>query len=393
MNQSLKILLVEDSEVDSTLLIGHLRKENVEFEHARVWTKTEFIMALYDFKPDLIIADHSLPQFSGMEAFHIMREEERNIPFILITGSVSEKLLTEYMKEGIDDYILKDNLLRLPSAIENVVNKKRIENLHEELCVANKKLDTAYSDMRDSINYAKKIQHAMLTDITVLSAVFPESFIFFKPKDVLSGDFFWFDLRDDFFYVAVVDCTGHGVPGALLSMMGNSMLNETVNALNIYEPAEILDSLNKRVQHVLKHDKTEFRDGMDIGLCCIHLKTYRMIFSGANHPVVVIRKNELIEIKADKPAVGAADVYTHEYATQQIALEKGDRVFLFSDGYSDQFNPLSDKKMTLKRLKQLLVDTSVLPMHHQEKAIEQFFYEWKGDSEQIDDVLIIGIEI
>lgn len=393
MDRPLRILLVEDSETDSAILVNFLKKEELWFSYARVWTRNEFLVAVDDYKPDLIIADHNMPQFNGMEAFRLLKEKNKHIPFILITGMVSEKLLTQYMKEGVDDYILKHNLLRLPSSIENVVNKKQVEKLHDELLKANKKLDAAYTDIRDSINCARKIQNAMLTDMSVLTSVFPESFVFYQPKDVLSGDFFWFDIKGDFFYIAVADCTGHGVPGALLSMMGSSMLNETVNSLKIYEPAEILDSMNNRVRETLKPEKNQVGDGMDIALCCIHLKTHRMVYSGANHPVLVIRKGEIIQMKPDKPAVGSNNNMEQGYQTKQMPLLKGDRVFLLSDGYSDQFSSTTNKKMTVKRLKRMLIESSVIPMEFQAREIKYFFEEWKGDGEQIDDVLVVGIEI
>jgi CheY-like chemotaxis protein len=185
MDTELKILLVEDSETDADLLFRFLKKEKIEFSHSRVWNKDGFIKALNDEEHDIIISDQSLPQFSGMEAFRISKNENKDIPFILVTGTVSEKLLTEFAKEGIDDYLLKENLLRLPSAIKHAISKKKIEQLH-------KKLEIAHKDINDSIHYAKKIQNSMLPDTAMLQDNFPESFILFKPKDVLSGDFYWF---------------------------------------------------------------------------------------------------------------------------------------------------------------------------------------------------------
>ncbi len=238
MYPKLNILLVEDSESDADLLIRHLKKEKIDFFHTRVWQKEAFINSIKDNNPDLIIADNALPQFSGMEAFHILKKEKKQIPFILVTGTVSEKLLAEYAKEGIDDYILKENLLRLPSAIEHVVSKKRVEVLH-------KKLEIAHKDIKDSINYAKIIQDATLPDIAMLSDIFPESFILFQPKDILSGDFYWFEKRESEIFFTIADCTGHGVPGALLAMMGNNLLNEAVNIKKIIQPSAILHRLKK----------------------------------------------------------------------------------------------------------------------------------------------------
>jgi len=218
MQEKLKILLVEDSEADADLLVRHLKKEELRFEYVRVSTKQQFAKVFTDFNPDLIIADHNLTGFNGMEIFHLLKSKNKTTPFILVTGSISEKLLIEYAKEGIDDYILKNNLLRLPTAIGNVINKKKIQNLHGQLQHTNEKLQNVLSDLEGSIRYAKKIQDAMLPDPEELRAVFPGSFVISKPRDILSGDFYWFEKKDDFFLIAVADCTGHGVPGALLSM-------------------------------------------------------------------------------------------------------------------------------------------------------------------------------
>ena len=186
MDTRLKILLVEDSESDADLLVRFLKKQNINFSHSRVWSKDAFVEEIKVNDFDLIIADHTLPQFSGMEAYRLSKITNINIPFILVTGAVSEEIVSEYTKEGIDDYFLKENFLRLPSAIDNILSKKKIELL-------NKELETAQKDIRDSINYAKKIQNAMLPDTALLSNSFPESFILFKPKDTLSGDFYWFN--------------------------------------------------------------------------------------------------------------------------------------------------------------------------------------------------------
>ena len=238
MSPHLHILFVEDSDSDADLLIRFLKHENIDFSHSRVWDKLAFIKALHENNHDLIIADHSLPQFSGMEAFRIAKSENIRIPFILVTGTVTEDVLIEYAKEGIDDYILKDNLLRLPSAIDHVLDKKKIEHLSGNL-------ETALKDLTDSINYAKRIQNAMLPDTALLHDCFPESFIFFRPKDVLSGDFYWFKNEEKAFFAAVADCTGHGIPGALMSMIGIEKLNGSVLTTKL--PTEILKKLDKNI--------------------------------------------------------------------------------------------------------------------------------------------------
>ncbi|MBI2271482.1 MAG: SpoIIE family protein phosphatase [Bacteroidetes bacterium] len=389
--EQIKILIVEDQEADAEMIKRFLAKQNIAFSILRVWQEGSFVKALEEYRPDIIFSDCVLPQFSGIEAFCILRRQYQNIPFILISGSISEGKLAEYLKEGIDEYILKSNLLRLPSAIENVINKKKLERLNAKLDIANKRIESAYKDIKDSINYAQKIQSASLPNVNVLKDAFPGSFISYKPKDVLSGDFFWFKRKGNKFFIAVADCTGHGVPGALLSMMGSNLLHEIVNKREVSHPADILNQLNKGVRKILNHDKTSLQDGMDIVLCSIDLETNIAECAGANRPLYVVRKGEFNEIAADKTAIGQAE--NTMYANHVLYLEANDRIFLSTDGYADQFNDKSAKKISKKRLISLLTKSCYIPIDVQEQIINSFFDEWKGKQEQIDDVLLLGIEI
>jgi serine phosphatase RsbU (regulator of sigma subunit) len=383
MENVLNILLVEDTETDADLLIRFLKKE-IDLSYLRVEDRAAFIKALEENEYDLIIADQVLPQFSGIEAFRISKG--KNIPFILITGSVSETLLTEYAKEGIDDYILKNNLLRLPSAIKNAINKKKIERLHQELKIA-------YKDIKNSINYAKIIQEAMLPEESVLYNNFPDSFIFYKPKDILSGDFYWFKKVEDVFSIAVADCTGHGIPGALLSMMGFNILYEAVATKKIIQPSDVLDRLNKQVRRILKHGATTLNDGMDIVFCTIDLKNKILMYAGANRPLFIERGKKLMEFKPDKISIGGIDNNEIQFTNHSIPIKAGDRIFLFSDGYVDQFSDKTDKKITIKRLRKVLIQSAYLSIKEQKEFIIRFFEKWKGNNEQVDDVLLMCIQI
>ncbi len=389
MNVGLKILLVEDSETDADLLIRFLNREKIIFNHSRVWNKEAFVKALKEESHDLIIADHSLPQFSGMDAFRIAKNENKNIPFILVTGTVSEKLLTEYAKEGIDDYILKENLLRLPSAIGNVISKKKIEEL-------NNKLEAAHKDITDSINYAKKIQNAMLPDTALFSETFPESFGLFKPKDTLSGDFYWLRKEENSFFIAAADCTGHGIPGALMSMIGIEKLNHAVHKSN--EPSEILKQLNKSIEVALcqstLHEHSQ--NGMDIALCSFNKENGTLKFAGANRPLWIIRKgqSEVEEVKGTKKAIGGFTTgLSLNFDSHEIQLLPGDTFYVFTDGFADQFGGEHNKKLTTKRFKEVLLDIQKLNMHEQESFLNSYFEEWRGKSEQVDDILVIGLRL
>lgn len=387
MNSVLKILLVEDSETDADLLVRFLLKEKINFSHSRVWNRIDFVDALKENDHDLIIADHTLPQFSGMEAFHIAKHENRNIPFILVTGTVTENILAEYAKEGVDDYILKENLLRLPSAIENVISKKKIEHLLE-------KLETAHKDIKDSINYAKRIQNAMLPDTDLLSDSFPQSFILYKPKDILSGDFYWFKKEGNKSFIAAVDCTGHGVPGALMSMIGIEKLNNLV--VKTKEPSEILKQLNENIENALCQSShyEHSQDGMDIALCAIDKENKILKFSGANRPIWIIRygETEVEEIRGTKKAIGGLTLgISPDFESNEIKLLKGDTFYIFSDGYADQFGGAQKHKLFTRRFKQLLLGIQDKTMPEQGKYLNTFIKEWKADADQVDDILVIGV--
>ena len=381
--------MVEDSEADADLLVRFLTKEKIDFSHFRVWTKDAFVNALNYNEYDIIISDQSLPQFSGMEAFRITKQLNSTIPFILVTGTVSETLLTEFIKEGIDDYIFKENLLRLPTSIRHSISTKKIEHLH-------KKLEIAHKDIKDSINYATKIQNAMLPDEALLKASYPESFILFKPKDTLSGDFYWFKKENDTFYIAAADCTGHGIPGALMSMIGMEKLNSAI--LNTAEPSEILNELNKNIEIALclstQHEHSQ--DGMDIGLCSINKNTKHLKFAGANRPLWIIRhgQQQVEELKGTKKAIGGTNnIAVPCFENHEISLNKGDCFYLFSDGYVDQFGGTEGKKIMTKKFKEILLDIQNKTMLEQEFHLNHFIENWKKTTEQVDDVLVIGVRV
>jgi CheY-like chemotaxis protein len=233
MNDPIKILLLEDSPSDVDMIKRTLLKNDLVFSLEVVSNRPGFEEKLFAFDPDIVLSDHSLPQFSSLEALEIARNKKKNIPFILITGSVSEEFAVDCMKAGVDDYILKSSLIRLPSSIHNILSKNKVkrekdivESLHRELLVAYKKIEESSKSITDSINYAKLIQHAMFVDKGILRSYVHDYFIIFQPKDIVSGDFYWFAHVDQKLVVAIVDCTGHGVPGAFMSMIGYGILNE-----------------------------------------------------------------------------------------------------------------------------------------------------------------------
>ncbi len=250
-------------------------------------------------------------------------------------------------------------------------------------------------EITDSIKYAERIQSALLPDSDVLEDI-TDHFIFFRPKDIVSGDFYWTAKKDNKIIVAAVDCTGHGVPGAFMSMLGISYLNEIISSKKTLSSDEILNQLRDQVIKSLHQtdEKEGARDGMDMALCIIDYDKMEIEYSGAYNPLYLVRNKELIVHKADKMPIGIhALVKPKPFTLKRIPIEKNDSLFVFSDGYMDQFGGRDGRKFMSTRFKELLVENSNMTMKEQKQIIESTFENWKLESDQIDDVLIIGIKI
>ncbi|MCK6640554.1 MAG: PAS domain S-box protein [Bacteroidia bacterium] len=251
-------------------------------------------------------------------------------------------------------------------------------------------------DIQSSILYARRIQEAILPPVSMLKDQFGDIFVLYKPKDVLSGDFFWAETRENFTYLAVVDSTGHGVPGALLSLMGHNLLNQAVHERNLVRPSAILDYLNAGIQHTLNQYKTagELRDGMDIVLCVFDHHTNKMQFAAAINPVYVIRDGMLIQSKGNRFSIGSYfDNKIRPFTNQEMELQKGDMLYLFTDGYPDQFGGEDDRKLSHKRFRELLMGIHELEIEAQKRLLEDNLALWMGDGKQTDDICVIGIRI
>jgi serine phosphatase RsbU (regulator of sigma subunit) len=249
-------------------------------------------------------------------------------------------------------------------------------------------------DILDNLLYAKRIQDAILPEIKMIYQALNDSFIIYWPKDIVSGDFYSFSQRDKKVIIAAADCTGHGVTGAFMSMIGSSVLNQIVNEKGITTPSLILSHLNNGIADALKQTENEMQDGMDICLCTIDLQTRQLQYAGANRPLWLIRNNEFNIIKPDKFAIGGFHSQSEIHFTNHaIELNKGDSIYMITDGFADQFGGPSGKKLLSKRFREYLLSIHALPMNEQEIALTKFFNDWKGNEVQVDDVLVIGIKL
>jgi serine phosphatase RsbU (regulator of sigma subunit) len=252
-------------------------------------------------------------------------------------------------------------------------------------------------DITDSIAYARKIQHAILPSDTLIKEYIPRSFVLYLTKDIVSGDFYWFSHFADFSILAAVDCTGHGVPGAFMSLIGYNQLNKIVNEEKITDPKDILSALNDGVLSVLHKNESESKDGMDIAICKIYHKSNKLEYAGAMRPLWIVSKEGILtEIKADKIPIGTKQKDRTEpiaYHTQSFETNKGDTYYIFTDGYADQFGGEKDKKYSTGRFKELLIANAPLSPEQQEINIRKEHLNWKADNEQVDDILIIGFTL
>jgi serine phosphatase RsbU (regulator of sigma subunit) len=256
-------------------------------------------------------------------------------------------------------------------------------------------VDIKNKEILDSINYARKIQQAIIPTHTELKNVFHESFVLLLPKDIVSGDFYWVVKSGQQAFFAVADCTGHGVPGGFMSMLGTALLNEIINEKRIYDPADILDMLKLKIILALRQTENtnENRDGMDIALFRLDYNTMELTFAGANNALYLLRDEKLTELKGNKFPVGFTVGNHTQFSQQKITLRKNDCLYMFTDGYPDQFGGPQGKKFKYKRLEELLQEIGGLPMEEQRKKLLQTFEDWKGDLEQVDDICIAGIRI
>jgi PAS domain S-box-containing protein len=256
-------------------------------------------------------------------------------------------------------------------------------------------LEQSNKDLLDSIRYGSRIQQAILPSMNELKDNFPDSFIYYQPRDIVSGDFYWFSAKDGYFMFAVSDCTGHGVPGAFMSIIGNEFLNQITRSEYIIGPEQALHFLDKQFTRSLHQEGTEkeSRDGMDIGLCAIRLEDKLAQFSGANIPLYLVREGEVKVYDAQKESIGGFTSRNKEFYAHEFPLMKGDMIYLTTDGFVDQFGGPEGKKFMRKRFRDLISRISSLPSKDQKNAMKIEFENWKGNKKQTDDILVIAIRI
>ena len=366
-------------------------------------------------KISVIITDQRMPHMTGTQFLQQIPEDTIAIRMIMTGYSDVESIIDAINTGKVYRYITKpwdkDELkVTIDNALEALSLRTKNVQLISELQEANENLEQKVIErttelqqknqhITDSIHYASRIQRALFTSEKYIGNQLKEYFIFFKPRDIVSGDFYWAyapiqSADKQTFLIGCFDCTGHGVPGAFMSILNISFLNEAVIEKEIYEPHTIFNYVRKSVINALNPDgKTDTQDGMDAVLCAIDLKNNILTASCANNPLLIVRRKQLLEFNADKMPVGLHVGEQNPFTLHSSQLEAGDAIYLFSDGYSDQFGGEKKKKFMTGRFKELLLSISEKTMSEQKEILQKTFNDWQGEQEQVDDVLVIGIRI
>jgi serine phosphatase RsbU (regulator of sigma subunit) len=280
-------------------------------------------------------------------------------------------------------------LLSINENLEHLVSERTKEVVYQKELVEEKN-----HELLSSITYAKRIQDALLPSKAYLEEHMESYFVLYKPKDIVSGDFYWANKKENKLFFAAVDCTGHGVPGAFVSIMAHSGLQRSLVLFGLRTPAAILDKLNESVIDMFSRNNTstDIKDGMDIAVCALDRDTMKLEFAGANNPMYLLRNGEMIEVKGDKQPIGQY-VTRKNFTNHTMDVKKGDIIYLFTDGFADQFGGHDAKKFKYKSFKDLLLANHHLPMREQGGVLDDVFKTWKGSLDQVDDVTVLGIKV
>ncbi len=353
---------------------------------------------LDDYEKGNVIHQYTDEYGTWLSAFSPIKDSKGNVTGIVEVDESFDTFIAEARKN-----LLKNLLVSVLIFIITVVVLLRYirvimvaeEESKKQIELSNQIISHKNKDILDSINYARRIQTAILAPKEEVFSVFKDAFILYNPKDIVSGDFYYYTKVDNRAVIAAADCTGHGVPGALMSMIGNDLLSHIIRDVREENPGKILDMLHKGVGEVFKNDgkNHDTKDGMDIALLSFDLEKRKVQYAGAYRPLYVVRNKKIIEYKANKFPIGNKQQERTQFTNNEIELQAGDMCYVFTDGYADQFGGDKGKKFMMKRFQELLLQICDKDVNEQEKILNDNIENWKGGHEQVDDVLVIGIRV
>jgi len=386
------ILIVDDNPKNLQILGNYLQNEGyrVEFalngKAALDWIgRTEF---------DLILLDIMMPGMDGFEVCRILKNDplKQKIPVIFLTAKVDTESIVTGFDLGAVDYVIKP--FNQKELIARVKTQIEIKRGRDEIARNLKEIKYKNKLIKYSIQYAHTIQTAVLKASVNGSDFFTDQFCLLLPKDIVSGDFYWSHRINNKLLAGVFDCTGHGIPGAFMSMLGVTLLNETVIREKINEPHLILNRLREKIIKALgqKGIISEVADGMDGSLISYDLTNKKLVYSGAYNPVFLIRDNKIIELKGDRMPLSYSDKMS-DFSCQEIWTKPKDIIFLFTDGYADQFGGKEGKKFLQSQFKEILVKYHKKPLEVQKEMLQAAYLNWRGKEEQVDDITVVGLRL
>lgn len=406
MREKINILIIDSNKEDSKVLSDLLISEKYP-QPTIVDNENDFIqLCSTEFNFDVVISEQEIDNINSLQIFNIVKKKCKDAIFILVSNKITDEFGLEVLKEGFDIYFLKSRLFKLPPVIEKLYGGRHIQEKIVELEKANEALKDAYNEIQiknqnmiESIQFAKRIQNLTLPKIDLLLRNFAEAFILYKPKDIVGGDFYWFhkcNLHEKFM-IAIGDCTGHGVSGALLSMIGYNLLNEILHEHDVeLTPTEVLSELDGHICELLKQDvNSGYHDGIDMSFVSIDHNLKKIYFCGCRRPLLyLVRADKKIVVYKGEPYLvgGINERIVKTFKTQEIDYQDGDVIYMLTDGYTDQFGGDHNRKLMKDKFAQMLIEIQHLNLTYQSQLLEQRLLKWQGDNEQTDDILVLGIK-
>ncbi len=402
--------------IDKILIVSSTPENNLAFDKPLQRFFHEYTILVSDYgnkayqlaiekQPKIIIIDSNYSSTDCILTIKLIKSHPsvKDIPIVVISDEVH---LNDYFEAGVDDFLLKpytslDFYYRIKCALHlsDTISKVKIQNdiltqQSAELAQQYQLLENQRKDIIDDITYSRRIQNAIMPNREQLSQYFHDYFLFFRPKRIVSGDFYWVAAKNEKIIVAVADCTGHGISGAFLTIAGTAFLNEIISITRV-DAAEILNQLRLRIMRLLhqKGMEGEAADGMDISLAVIDFSQLKLQYAGANNPAYLVSNGVLTILPADRMPIGIHEHFNKPFTNQYASLNKGDMLYLFTDGFIDQFGGPNDQKFRSKRFQQLCLAVHNKPTTEQLYLFEKTIDEWMGYRDQVDDIAIIGIRI
>ncbi len=394
-----RLLLIDPDKQHHTLFRNALHQDPVHLITADSASEAYMYSANYDYS--LIVVADQLPDSRGIQLIESFknRANTRTVPMMLSsTEAANDKLERECLRAGAIDYLrLPIELELLQLKLRNILKLNdegmRLKALNDHLSVTNKSLENSFSETQSSIEYAKHILEGILPGNDKIKSIFEDYFLIHKPKDTVGGDFYMVEEVNDTKLMIIGDCVGHGVPGALLAMLGSNLINYAVQHLRIQDPARILQVVNTELKRTFNETKKNNlgHDGIDMAICAYNRYDRKLYFAGAHRPMVLADSNGCRLIRGDKKSVGNGTPSSHCFESQEIEFEENAMIYMFTDGYPDQFGGEHGKKFKLRKLVQLLDTVSQLHLDDQQDIIRESLQLWQGQLAQVDDILLVGV--